>query len=65
MHSSLVRLQNVFGFFTSVMFVVAALIACTDVIAPRTPAAEVLVKDIQVYAFLSPPSSSYLSIPIH
>ncbi|PQE28562.1 signal peptidase subunit protein [Rutstroemia sp. NJR-2017a WRK4] len=48
MHSSLVRLQNVFGFFTSVMFVVAALIACTDVIAPRTPAAEVVVKDIQV-----------------
>ncbi|PQE23838.1 signal peptidase subunit protein [Rutstroemia sp. NJR-2017a BBW] len=48
MHSSLVRLQNVFGFFTSVMFVVAALIACTDVIAPRTPAAEVVVKDVQV-----------------
>ncbi|KAM3068932.1 hypothetical protein ACMFMG_004107 [Clarireedia jacksonii] len=48
MHSSLVRLQNVFGFFTTVTFVVAALIACTDFVAPRTPAAEVLVKDIQV-----------------
>ncbi|KAJ8071223.1 hypothetical protein OCU04_001558 [Sclerotinia nivalis] len=48
MHSSVVRIQNVFGFFTTVAFVVAALIACTDLISPRTPSAKVEVKDIQV-----------------
>ncbi|KAL2269735.1 hypothetical protein VTJ83DRAFT_1919 [Remersonia thermophila] len=42
MHSSLVRLQNAFGFFTTVAFVVAALIAATDLIAPRTPSVGVL-----------------------
>ncbi|ESZ90170.1 hypothetical protein SBOR_9444 [Sclerotinia borealis F-4128] len=48
MHSSLVRIQNVFGFFTTVTFGIAALIACTDFISPRTPNAKVEVKDIQV-----------------
>lgn len=37
MYSSIVRLQNTFGFFTTVAFVVAALIASTDFLAPRTP----------------------------
>ncbi|KAE9364340.1 signal peptidase-like protein [Stipitochalara longipes BDJ] len=48
MHSSVVRIQNVFGFFTTVAFVVAALIAASDLITPRTPSANVAVKDVQV-----------------
>jgi hypothetical protein len=48
MHSSLVRAQNVFGFFTSVAFAVAALIAATDLITPRAPSAEIAVGNIQV-----------------
>ncbi|PBP20168.1 signal peptidase subunit [Diplocarpon rosae] len=48
MHSTVIRAQNVFGFFTSVAFVVAALVAFSDVFAPRTPSASVIVKDVQV-----------------
>ncbi|CAL3970231.1 hypothetical protein PZA11_006492 [Diplocarpon coronariae] len=48
MHSTVVRAQNVFGFFTTVAFVVAALIAFSDLLAPRTPSASVIVKDVQV-----------------
>jgi len=48
MHSTIVRGQNVFGFFTTVCFVVAALIAASDLLAPRTPKATVSVKDVQV-----------------
>jgi hypothetical protein len=55
MHSSLTRVQNVFGFFTTVIFVFAALIASTDFLAPRTPSADVFVKDLQVCVSLSPP----------
>jgi signal peptidase complex subunit 3 len=52
MHSSLVRVQNVFGFFTTVAFVIAALIAATDLITPRTPTAKIAVGNIQVYVYL-------------
>ncbi|TAQ89452.1 hypothetical protein B7494_g2228 [Chlorociboria aeruginascens] len=48
MHSTIVRGQNVFGFFTSVAFAIAALIACSDFIAPRTPKADISIKDVQV-----------------
>ncbi|KAG9234676.1 microsomal signal peptidase-like protein subunit [Amylocarpus encephaloides] len=48
MHSTLVRTQNVFGFFTTVAFVVAALIAASDIVASRTPKASVVVKDVSV-----------------
>jgi signal peptidase complex subunit 3 len=48
MHSTIVRGQNVFGFFTTVCFIVAALIAASDLLAPRTPKATVSVKDLQV-----------------
>lgn len=48
MHSTIVRAQNVFGFFTTVAFAVAALIACSDLISSRTPSADVLVKGVQV-----------------
>ena len=49
MHTTIVRAQNVFGFFTTVCFVIAALIAASDLLAPRTPSANVIVKDVQVY----------------
>jgi signal peptidase complex subunit 3 len=52
MHSTLVRAQNVFGFFTTVAFVIAALIAATDFIHPRTPSAKVSVDKVQVYVSL-------------
>ncbi|KAL2133640.1 hypothetical protein VTI74DRAFT_1996 [Chaetomium olivicolor] len=42
MYSSIVRLQNTFGFFTTVAFVVAALIAASDLLAPRTPSVGVI-----------------------
>jgi hypothetical protein len=57
MHSTLVRVQNVFGFFTTVAFAVAALIAASDLIAARTPSAVVTVDKAQVYA-------CYSAIPI-
>ena len=49
MHTTITRAQNVFGFFTTVCFVVAAFIACSDLLTPRTPSANVFVKDIQVF----------------
>jgi signal peptidase complex subunit 3 len=48
MYSSLVRLQNTFGFFTTVAFVVAALIAATDFLAPREPSAFLKTTNVQV-----------------
>ncbi|KAK0635197.1 signal peptidase subunit-domain-containing protein [Bombardia bombarda] len=38
MYSSIVRAQNSFGFFTTVVFVVASLIAVSDLLTPRAPA---------------------------
>lgn len=48
MHSSLVRLQNVFGYFTSVAFAVAAAIALSVVLSPQTPNASLELKNVQV-----------------
>ncbi|KAK0626616.1 signal peptidase subunit-domain-containing protein [Immersiella caudata] len=42
MYSSLVRIQNTFGFFTTVAFVVAAFIAASDFVTPRAPVVNVL-----------------------
>lgn len=42
MYSSLVRIQNTFGFFTTVAFVVALFIAASDFVTPRTPTVSVL-----------------------
>ncbi|KAJ4306571.1 Signal peptidase complex subunit [Collariella sp. IMI 366227] len=42
MYSSIVRLQNTFGFFTTVAFVVAFLIAASDFLSPRIPSVGVL-----------------------
>ncbi|KAJ4423802.1 hypothetical protein N0V82_001541 [Gnomoniopsis sp. IMI 355080] len=48
MYSSLVRIQNTFGFFTTVAFVVAALIAATDLLAPRAPSGFLKTTNLQV-----------------
>lgn len=48
MYSSLVRIQNTFGFFTTVAFVVAAFIAATDLLAPRAPSGFLKTTNLQV-----------------
>ncbi|KAI1076290.1 signal peptidase 22 kDa subunit [Whalleya microplaca] len=48
MYNSLTRVQNVFGFFTTVAFVVAAIIAASDFTAPRTPSATIKTTNVQV-----------------
>lgn len=48
MYTSIVRLQNVFGFFTTVAFVIGALIAATDFLAPRAPSGFLKTTNVQV-----------------
>ncbi|RYP50688.1 hypothetical protein DL768_003832 [Monosporascus sp. mg162] len=48
MYNSLTRLQSVFGFFTTVAFVVGAIIAASDFLAPRTPSAVIKPTNVQV-----------------
>ncbi|KAK8208152.1 signal peptidase subunit-domain-containing protein [Phyllosticta capitalensis] len=48
MHSTLVRAQNVFGFFTTVVACVAALIAFSDFISPQTPSGTIKLHNVQV-----------------
>ena len=48
MHSTLVRAQNVFGFFTTVAFCTALFTAFSVLLAPQTPAARVELRNIQV-----------------
>ncbi|KAI1404555.1 signal peptidase 22 kDa subunit [Hypoxylon fuscum] len=48
MYNSLTRVQNVFGFFTTVAFAIAALIAASDFTAPRTPSATIKPTNVQV-----------------
>lgn len=48
MHSALVRLQNVFGFFTTVAFTVAAIIALSSFVSPQTPSASIQLRNVQV-----------------
>ena len=56
MYTSLVRIQNSFGFFTSVLFFLGGLVALTDVLAPRTPSGTLKATNVQVYAPpLAPP----------
>ncbi|KAF2276442.1 signal peptidase 22 kDa subunit [Westerdykella ornata] len=49
MHSTVVRLQNVFSFFTTVAFCVAAVIALSSFINPQVPTASIRLRDVQVY----------------
>ncbi|OCK82119.1 signal peptidase 22 kDa subunit [Lepidopterella palustris CBS 459.81] len=48
MHSTLVRVQNVFGFFTTVAFSVAAIVALSVIISPQEPSASVRLRNVQV-----------------
>ena len=48
MHSALVRLQNVFGFFTTVAFTVAAVIALSSFVSPQSPNANIQLRNVQV-----------------
>jgi hypothetical protein len=48
MHSALVRIQNVFGFFTTVLSVVAGLIAMSSFFFPQSPSAELVMRNVQV-----------------
>lgn len=48
MYSSIVRIQNTFGFFTTVAFVIAAFIAATDLLAPRAPSGFLKTTNLQV-----------------
>jgi hypothetical protein len=52
MHSSFTRLQNVFGFFTTVAFALGAFIAATDLGSPRFPSGVLKTDNIQVYVKL-------------
>lgn len=48
MHSTVVRVQNVFGFFTSAAFTVAAAIAVSVLLIPQAPSASLELKNVQV-----------------
>jgi len=48
MHSTLVRLQNVFGFFTTVAFTVASIIALSSFVSPQNPTASISLRNVQV-----------------
>jgi hypothetical protein len=48
MHSTVVRVQNVFGFFTTVAFTVAAIIALSSFINPQSPSASIELRNVQV-----------------
>ncbi|CCU79149.1 microsomal signal peptidase subunit (gp23) [Blumeria hordei DH14] len=48
MFSTSNRLQNLFGFFTTVALVLGAFIAASDLLAPRTPRASLSLKDVNV-----------------
>ena len=52
MHSTLVRAQNVFGFFTTVAFCTALLTAFSVLLSPQEPSANIELRNIQVYGFL-------------
>jgi signal peptidase complex subunit 3 len=49
MHSTLVRGQNVFGFFTTVVSFVAGFIALSVLVQPPTPTATLAMRNVQMY----------------
>lgn len=49
MHSTLVRAQNVFGYFTTVAACVAALIALSVFVAPQAPSGSIKLQNVQMY----------------
>ncbi|KAB5575541.1 signal peptidase subunit [Coniochaeta sp. 2T2.1] len=48
MYTSLVRVQNTFGFFTTAIFAVAALIAASDFLHERAPSGTLKTTNVQV-----------------
>ncbi|KAI9863562.1 MAG: hypothetical protein M1813_003585 [Trichoglossum hirsutum] len=48
MHSTVVRAQNIFGLFTTVTFVVSALIGISVLFYPQAPSANIQLRNIQV-----------------
>lgn len=54
MHSTLVRAQNVFGFFTTVAFTTAILTALSVLLIPQSPKASIELRNVQVYAKSTP-----------
>ncbi|KAH0562251.1 hypothetical protein GP486_003047 [Trichoglossum hirsutum] len=48
MHSTVVRAQNIFGLFTTVTFVVSALIGISVLLYAQTPSANIQLRNIQV-----------------
>ncbi|KAL8702007.1 MAG: hypothetical protein Q9201_004614 [Fulgogasparrea decipioides] len=53
MHSALVRIQNVFGFFTTVAFCTAIVIALSVTVTPQTPSASIELRNVQVQVIWS------------
>ncbi|EMD92386.1 hypothetical protein COCC4DRAFT_57941 [Bipolaris maydis ATCC 48331] len=66
MHSTLVRLQNAFGFFTTVAFTVATVIALSSLITPQNPTASISLRNVQVVKgrphYYSPKREEYAHI---
>ncbi|TGZ82740.1 signal peptidase 22 kDa subunit [Ascodesmis nigricans] len=48
MHSTAVRIQNAFGFFTTIAFFVAALTALSTILYPANPSASINLRNIKV-----------------
>ncbi|KAL8944676.1 MAG: hypothetical protein Q9211_000487 [Gyalolechia sp. 1 TL-2023] len=48
MHSALVRVQNVFGFFTTVAFCTAIVVALSVTLIPQAPSADIELRNVQV-----------------
>ena len=49
MHSSLVRAQNVFGYFTTVAFSTAIVVAFSVLLMPQHPSASIQLRNVQVW----------------
>lgn len=58
MHSALVRVQNVFGFFTTVAFCTAIIVALSVTVIPQIPAASLELRNVQVSVTLHQTTSS-------
>jgi hypothetical protein len=58
MHSALVRGQNVFGFFTTVVSFVAGFIALSVLVTPPAPSATLALRNVQMYVRSPPPPLS-------
>ncbi|KAL1898367.1 hypothetical protein Cpir12675_001912 [Ceratocystis pirilliformis] len=48
MYNIVTRFQSAFGFFTTVLFTVATLVALSDICVPREPTASIAPKDLKV-----------------